>query len=241
MKNTNGKDRFLHEYGNDGFKIIAAYDEACDIEHNDKFTSWFGDLGIFEASLNPNTTYEVLCDRYKNGLKFLGIVNGQVDSICSEFLSSRLAEHIREEKAKLDIDKDYTPVSILTKRDVFELTEESMWVDRDIQLDDDNKQQIVAYLETLFDVNKKFGLKLDSDAGEWVNMYGIYNPFSDFLAIECVISTDDKNESFFYTPTKAESELIKNMITQKIQEVHGQTPIEFCNDICTAEQTMGGM
>ena len=106
---------------------------------------------------------------------------------------------------------------------------------------DDNKQQIVAYFETLFDVNKKFGLKLDSDACEWVNMYGIYNPFSDFLTVECVISTDDKNESFFYTPTKVESELIKNMITQKIQEVHGQTPIEFCNDICNAEQTMGGM
>ena len=73
-------------------------------------------------------------------------------------------------------------------------------------------------------------------------MYGIYNPFSDFLIVECVICTDDKNESFFYSPTKAEAELIKDMITQKIQEVHGQTPIEFCNDICSAEeQIMGGM
>ena len=239
MKQTN---RFLHEYGNDGLKIIAAYEEACEISHDDKFTSWFGDLGLFETSLNPNITYEKLCERYKEGLNFLGIVDEQVDSVCSEFLSSKLAEHIREEKAKLDMDENYCPISILTKRDVFELTKESMWVDRDIQLDDENKQQIVAYLETLFDVNKKFGLKLDLNAGEWVNMYGIYNPFSDFIIVECVISTDDKNESFFYSPTKTEAELIKDMITQKIQEVHGQTPIELCNDICSAEeQIMGGM
>lgn len=35
-----------------------------------------------------------------------------------------------------------------------ELEREDMYVDRDIQIDDENGQQIVAYLETLFDVNK---------------------------------------------------------------------------------------
>ncbi|MBQ8731527.1 MAG: hypothetical protein IJY82_01675 [Oscillospiraceae bacterium] len=123
-----------------------------------------------------------------------------------------------------------------------ELEREDMYVDRDIQIDDENGQQIVAYLETLFDVNKKFNLNLDSEAGEWVNMYGIYNPCSDFLTVECVISTDDKNETFYYTPTEAEAKLIKDMITQKIQEEHGQTPIEFCLDPgSTEDQTMGGM
>ena len=123
-----------------------------------------------------------------------------------------------------------------------ELEREDMYVDRDIQTDDENRQQIVAYLETLFDVNKKFNLNLDSEAGEWVNMYGIYNPFSDFLTVECVISTDDKNETFYYTPTESESKLIKDMITQKIQEEYGQTPIEFCLDVSSTEdQTMGGM
>ena len=123
-----------------------------------------------------------------------------------------------------------------------ELERDDMYVDRDIQVDDENGQQIVAYLETLFDVNKKFNLNLDSEAGEWVNMYGIYNPCSDFLTVECVISTDDKNETFYYTPTESESKLIKDMITQKIQEEYGQTPIEFCLDSSSTEdQTMGGM
>ena len=35
-----------------------------------------------------------------------------------------------------------------------EFEREDLAVDRDIQLDSDNKQQIVAYLETLFDVNE---------------------------------------------------------------------------------------
>lgn len=123
-----------------------------------------------------------------------------------------------------------------------ELERDDMYVDRDIQTDDENRQQIVAYLETRFDVNKKFNLNLDYEAGEWVNLYGIYNPFSDFLTVEYVVCTDDKEESFYYTPTKAEAELIKDMITQKIQEEYGQTPIEFCLDISSSEmQTMGGM
>ena len=123
-----------------------------------------------------------------------------------------------------------------------ELERDDMYVDRDIQTDDENRQQIVAYLETRFDVNKKFNLNLNSEAGEWVNLYGIYNPFSDFLTVEGVVSTDDKDETFYYTPTKAEAELIKDMITQKIQEEYGQTPIEFCLDISSSEvQTMGGM
>lgn len=123
-----------------------------------------------------------------------------------------------------------------------ELERDDMYVDRDIQNDDENSQQIVAYLETRFDVNKKFNLNLDCEAGEWVNLYGIYNPFSDFLTVEYVVSTDDKEESFYYTPTKAEAELIKDMITQKIQEEYGQTPIEFCLDISSSEmQTIGGM
>ena len=123
-----------------------------------------------------------------------------------------------------------------------ELERDDMYVDRDIQTDDENRQQIVAYLETRFDVNKKFNLNLNSEAGEWVNLYGIYNPFSDFLTVEGVVSTNDKNETFYYTPTKAEAELIEDMITQKIQEEYGQTPIEFCLDISSSEvQTMGGM
>ena len=42
-----------------------------------------------------------------------------------------------------------------------EFERDDMYVDRDIQLDSENKQQIVAYLETLFELNKKYKLQLD--------------------------------------------------------------------------------
>lgn len=115
-------------------------------------------------------------------------------------------------------------------KDNMEFERSDLYVDRDIQIDDENRQHIVAYLETLFDVNKKFKLQLDSSAGEWLNMYGIYNPLSEFLTVECVISKDDNSESFFYTPTKAEAKLIKDMIAEKIKEVYDQTPKEFALD-----------
>ncbi len=115
-----------------------------------------------------------------------------------------------------------------------ELERADMYVDRDIQVE--NGQHIVAYLETLFDVNEKFKLQLDSEAGEWVNMYGIYNPYSDFIAIQCFICTDDKYDDFFYSPTKSEAELIKQMITEKIKEEYNQTPREFCDDVGMREK-----
>lgn len=115
-----------------------------------------------------------------------------------------------------------------------ELERTDMKVDRDIQVE--NSQHIVAYLETLFDVNEKFKLHLESEAGEWVNMYGIYNPYSDFIAVQCFLCKDDKYDDFFYSPTKSEAELIKEMITEKIKDEYNQTPREFCEDIGMQEE-----
>lgn len=115
-----------------------------------------------------------------------------------------------------------------------ELERADICVDRDIQVE--NGQHIVTYLETWFDVNEKFKLQLDSEADEWVNMYGIYNPYSDFIAIQCFICRDDKYDDFFYSPTKSEAELIKQMITEKIKEEYNQTPREFCENVGMQEK-----
>ena len=48
-----------------------------------------------------------------------------------------------------------------------------------------------------------------------------------------MISGDDFSDEFDYQPTAAESQLIKDMITERIREVHGQTPKEFCNSFIT--------
>lgn len=129
-------------------------------------------------------------------------------------------------------------------KDNLQLEKKDIAIDADIQVNDENPYEITAYIETWFDVDKKFMVDTTDD-GTWVNMYGKYNPFDDTLEIECVLSSDEDSAEFRYNPTKEESDLIKQMITDKIKQVFGQTPQEFCNDIAepiqNEEITMGGM
>ena len=110
-----------------------------------------------------------------------------------------------------------------------------------MEVDYDIGQEIMVYIETWFDVDKKFGLNIADEDGTWLNMYGKYDPFEDSLRIECEISRNNGSEYFDYTPTEAESALIKNMIAEKIREQWDQTPQEFCENCCNEEQTMGGL
>ena len=122
-----------------------------------------------------------------------------------------------------------------------ELERSDLDIDRDMEVDCDIGQQITCYIETWFDVDKKFRIHTDSENGTWLNMYGKYDPFADTLRIECVISGDDFSDQFDYQPTVAEAQLIKDLITEKIREVHDQTPQELCDSFCGGEMTMGGM
>ena len=121
-----------------------------------------------------------------------------------------------------------------------ELERGDIEVDADIHISDDNENEIVAYLETWFDVDKKFGVHTNVDEGTWLNMYGKFNPFEDTLRIECEICRDDGSSYFDYEPTDAESQLIKDMIAEKIKEEYDQTPQGFCEEI-TEGPTMGGI
>lgn len=129
-------------------------------------------------------------------------------------------------------------------KDNLQLEKKDIAIDADIQVNDENPYEITAYIETWFDIDKKFMVDTTDD-GTWVNMYGKYNPFDDTLEIECVISSDNDSQCFKYNPTREESDLIKQMIIDKIKQVFGQTPQEFCNDIAepiqNEEITMGGM
>ena len=124
-----------------------------------------------------------------------------------------------------------------------ELERSDLAVDRDMDVDCEDGTEITVYLETWFDVDKKFGTHTNAEEGSWVNMYGKYNPFEDTLRIECEIDTDDNepNQYFDYEPTAAEAQLIKAMITEKIQAEYGETPQDFCTNVSGHNQTMGGL
>ena len=125
-------------------------------------------------------------------------------------------------------------------KDNLELERGDIAIDREMDMDCDIGQEITVYIETWFDVDKKFGIHTDTDEGVWLNMYGKFNPFEDTLRIECEISRDDGSLYFDYEPTVAEAQLIKDMITEKIKEEYDQTPQEFCEEI-TQGPTMGGI
>ena len=134
-----------------------------------------------------------------------------------------------------------------------ELERADLHIEIDMEVDGDIGRQITAYIETWFDVDEKFGTHTADEDGTWLNMYGKYNPFADTLRIECVISGDDFSDEFDYQPTAAESQLIKDMITERIREEYGRTPKEFCEGFYGTDdirnehsqsntgQTMGGM
>ena len=122
-----------------------------------------------------------------------------------------------------------------------ELERADIAVDREMEVDCDIGQEITVYIETWFDVDKKFGVQTADDDSTWLNMYGKYNPFEDTLRIECEISRDNGSEYFDYPPTDSEAQLIKEMIADKIREEYHQTPQEFCGETQSETMTMGGM
>ena len=122
-----------------------------------------------------------------------------------------------------------------------EFEKKDLVVDREMEVDEDIGQEITAYLETWFNVDKKFGISINDEDGAWLNMYAKYNPFTDALRIECEISRENGSEYFDYEPTENEAKLIKEMIAEKIQSEHGETPQEFCNRFTDYDQGMGGM
>lgn len=120
------------------------------------------------------------------------------------------------------------------------LTRDDIAIDHDMQIDDEGCE-IIAYVETWFDVDRKFHIDTGSDDDTWLNMYGHYNPFNDSLRIECEISRQDSSSYFDYEPTKDEAQLIKDMIAEKLREDHNQTPQEFCEEYYGEDQTIGGI
>ena len=94
----------------------------------------------------------------------------------------------------------------------------------DMEVDCDRGMQITAYIETWFDVDKKFMIHTDADEGTWLNMYARFDPFEDSVKIECTVSSDDGDQTFDYSPTKTEADLIKEMMTEKLREEEKMTP-----------------
>lgn len=100
---------------------------------------------------------------------------------------------------------------------------------------------ITAYIETWFDVDKKFGVHTAQRDDEWLNLYADYNTKTDEIKFLCQLSNEDSHKFFDYIPTNDEAKLVKEMITEKLRDVYGQTPQEFCGSPYTDKPEIGGI
>ena len=122
-----------------------------------------------------------------------------------------------------------------------ELTKDDLVVDHDMEVDADIGQEILVYFECWFDVNAKFNIEIPSEEDTWLNMYGKYNPYEDTLTIECEIDREDGSSYFDYIPTDAESQAMKELISERIQKEYHQSPKEFCESCFDDSMEIGGI
>lgn len=122
-----------------------------------------------------------------------------------------------------------------------ELERSDLVVDGDISISDENPNGIVAFLETWFDVDKKFGIHTADRDDEWLDLFVEYDVADGTLKATGCVSNDDTHRYFDYEPTAAEAQLVKELITEKIQKEYGQTPEEFCAEVLDDSPTMGGI
>lgn len=57
-----------------------------------------------------------------------------------------------------------------------ELTRDDIAIDHDMEVDCDEGREIAVYIETWFDVDKKFRIDTASDDDTWLNMYAATIP-----------------------------------------------------------------
>lgn len=99
-------------------------------------------------------------------------------------------------------------------------------IDPDIWISDDGTE-LEVYIESWFDVDAKFGTKTRSDDDNWVNLYAFYNPKTNYLRMSFILAADYSEHS--YKPTKAERDLITQLIKEKVEEISGVSPEEYLN------------
>lgn len=110
-----------------------------------------------------------------------------------------------------------------------ELTRDDLVIDPDMEIDDDGCI-VTAYVETWFDVDRKFGTHTADDPETWVNFYAKYNTESGELLAEYQIDRPDRSEWHAYHPTEKEKQLLIDLMEECCQKHHGCSLLEYVQD-----------
>lgn len=108
-----------------------------------------------------------------------------------------------------------------------EWTERSIVVDPDIDVLNKEPNTVLAYIETWFDVDKKFGTNTGNEDNTWINLYAIYNADKDELKMTYSICAPDGGSEHEYIPTTNEKALVVRLLRECCEKAHGQTLEEY--------------
>ena len=120
-----------------------------------------------------------------------------------------------------------------------ELTRNDIAIDPDMEIEYGIDCIVTVYIETWFDVDKKFGIHTANDDDTWVNFYAKYYTESGELLAEYQIDRSTGDEWHNYTPTENEKKLIIGMMEECCQKHHGCNLKEYCQE--TTDFEMGGI
>ena len=101
-----------------------------------------------------------------------------------------------------------------------DLTRNDIAIGPDVEVDTETGL-VTAYVETWFDVDKKFGTHTKDDDNTLVNFYIYYCPQTGNLSTEYVVSRNLKDEVHSYIPTESEKKLFVEMMEETSQQAHG--------------------
>ncbi len=122
-----------------------------------------------------------------------------------------------------------------------EIERDDIVVALELLIDENNANVVNAYLETWFDVDKKFNIDTASDDDKWANMYADYNTATCELKLSIHVSDSEKTEVIEYTPTDAERKLIIAMMEEKSESIYGCSLKEMCAEYIDDTMELGGM
>lgn len=123
-----------------------------------------------------------------------------------------------------------------------ELTRNDINIEPDnIEVYFDDPKVISFYIQTWFDVDKKFNINILDEDDTWLDMNGKYNPYTDSLHLDCFIERPEDSEHFEYEPTENETKMIIGYLEEMIKSRYDQTPKEFLEEGLEEDLEIGGM
>lgn len=96
----------------------------------------------------------------------------------------------------------------------------------DMEINDDCSG-VSSYIETWFNVDKKFGTNVNDDCDSWVNFYAEYFPANDELKCEYFVDTPYDNKCYAYIPTENEKRLIISLMEEFCQKEENMSIRKF--------------